>query len=143
MKKKSSTMMAFIIFMIVFVIIIISIVIYNSLFKKEYSCIDYGSNTLYTFKSEKEMHKVCDQFNVVDEDRIMSNYDIYDDLINTNDPDFVFYPYINADKKLSIIVAISNCDNPNQAKEKAIAWFKNHSYNISDYTVEYEYPCEQ
>ena len=142
MKKKSSTMIALIVFIIVFLIIIISLVIYNSLFKKEYSCIDYGSNTTYTLKSEKEMHKVCDQFNGVEEDRLMSNYDIYDDLISTNDPDFAFYPYINADKKLSIIVAISNCDNPNQAKEKAVAWFKNHSYIISDYTIEYEYPCE-
>ena len=142
MKKKNSKMMVLNGFIIVFIIIVICIVIYNSLYKKEYSCIDYGSNTLYTFKSEKEMHKVCDQFNGVEEDKIMSSYDIYDDLINTNDPDFVFYPYINADKKLSIIVAISNCDNPNRAKEKAIAWFRNHSYNIRDYTIEYEYPCE-
>ena len=141
--KNKSTMTALIIFIIVFAIFMIGFIIYKSFFGKEYSCIDYSSNTEYTFKSEKEMHEVCDQFNGVAEDNAMSNYSIYDDLINNNDPDFAFYPYINADKELSIIIAISNCENPNLAKTKAIAWFKNHSYNINDYTIEYEYPCEQ
>lgn len=141
--KNKNTLMALIIFLIVFVLFIIGYVIYNSFFSKEYSCIDYSSGTTYTFKSEKEMHEVCDKFNGVEDDKKMNSYSIYNDLININDPDYAFYPYVNSDDKLSIIIAISNCDNPNQAKEKAIAWFKNHSYNINDYTIEYEYPCEQ
>ena len=138
-----STKFSLIIFLIVFVLIIICFFIYNRYFKKEYSCTDYSSNTLYTFKSEKEMHEVCDKFNGIEDDKILSSYDIYDDLVNTDDPDFVFYPYVNVNGELSIIIAISNCENPSKAKEKAIAWFKNHSYNINDYTIEYEYPCEQ
>ena len=140
--KNKSTIVALIIFIVVFTVFIIGFIIYKSFFKKEYSCTDYSTNTTYTFKSEEEMHEVCDKFNGVEDDNTMTSYNIYNDLINTNDPDFAFYPYADGDK-LSIIIAISNCDNPNKAKEKAIAWFKNHSYNINDYTIEYEYPCEQ
>ena len=87
------------------------------------------------------MHKVCDNLYENDEDKIMDTYIIYNDLIEVDDPDFAFYPYINSDNKLSIIITIANCDNPTLAKEKAEKWFSDNSYNINDYTIEYEYPC--
>ena len=88
------------------------------------------------------MHKVCDSLNGTDDDAIMDNYAIYDDLINANDPSYAFYPYINSDKTLSIIIAIVDCNNQALAKDKAEKWFSDHSYNMGDYTIEYEYPCE-
>ena len=33
-------------------------------------------------------------------------------------------------------------NNPNEAKNDSIEWFRKHSYNINDYKIEYEYPCE-
>ena len=143
MMKKNSTMISLVVFVIAFIIIILGFVIYNSLNKKTYSCIDYSSNTTYTFDNEEEMHEVCDKFNGVEEDKIIDSYTIYNDLINENNDSFTLYPYVNSDKKLSIIITIIDCDNPNTAKEKAIKWFHDHSYNINDFTIEYEYPCEQ
>ena len=141
--KKNSTMISIAIFLIVFVVIIMGFVVYNRFIKKEYTCTDYSSNTTYTFDSEEEMHAVCDKFNGVEDDKILGSNSIYEDLVNTNDPDFAFYPYVNSNDEISIIIAISNCDNPSKAKEKAIRWFSDRSYNINDYTIEYEYPCEQ
>ena len=110
--------------------------------KEEYSCYDYETNTTYTFKTEKEMQEVCSSFNGAEEDNTMNSYNIYEELINTDDRDgFSFDPYVR-NNELVIIVQIIDCDNPGKAKEKAKAWFKEHSYNINNFTIEYETPCE-
>lgn len=127
--------------LIVFIVFIVTFLIINRFNKTEYSCYDYENNKTYTFKTEEEMHQVCDNLNT-EEDQLLETYSIYNDLINTDEQRFAFYPYINSDKKLSIVIAISDCDDPISAKEQAEKWFSNHSYNINDYSVEYEYPCD-
>jgi len=139
--KKKNILVPIIAFVIVFVVVIGIYLIYNYFNKAKYSCVDYSTNTYYEFKTEKEMHEVCDKFNGVEEDKKLEKYPIYNELIKVNDEDFAFYPYINSDDNLSITIAISNCDNPTAAKDKALKWFKDHSYNISDYNIEYESPC--
>ncbi len=142
MRKKKNSKMLLLIGGLVFIVILI-VILYLYFSKDKYSCIDYETHTYYSFSNEEEMHKVCDQFNGTLEDKKMNSYDIYNDLINANYSDFSFAPYINSDNKLSIIIAITDCDKPNEAKSNAIKWFKNHNYNINDYIIEYEYPCEQ
>ena len=132
------------ILVIIIVFILVSTISYsliNLLNSDKYFCFDYDTDTYYSFKTEEEMHEVCDKFNGVEDDKKMSNYTIYDDLINANDRSFSFDPYINSNNELSIIVKIIDCNNQESAKEKAKKWFSNHSYNINDYVIEYEYPC--
>ncbi len=137
---KKNKVIPLIVFVVVFLIIICVYFLLNS--NTKYSCIDYRTDTYYEFNNEEEMHAVCDKFNGVDDDKIMDNYTIYNDLKDVNEEDFAFYPYINSDETLSITIVISNCDNPTFAKAKAEKWFRNHSYNINDYVIEYEYPCD-
>lgn len=139
--KNKEKIIPIIVFLMTFIVFIITFLIINRSNKTEYSCYDYANDKTYTFKTEEEMHQVCDNLNV-EEDQLLESYPIYNDLINTDDSSFAFYPYINSDKKLSIVIAISDCDNPTSAKAKAEKWFSNHSYNINDYTIEYEYPCD-
>ena len=128
----------------ILVLVVIFIVVYSitdTLMKKNndtYSCYDYTSDTYYTFKTEQEMHEVCDQF----DDNNINNYTIYDELINTDDNNgYSFDPYVR-DNELVIIVAITDCTNPEQAKENARKWFSDHSYDINNFKIEYENPCE-
>ena len=139
---KKSTVIAIIVFIGVLFVIVTSYVIYNNLSKEKYYCTDYETNTTYIFNTEDEMHEVCDKFSGVEKDKTMKSYKIYDDLINNKDNRFTFYPYVSADNKLNIIITIIDCNNKELAKEKAVEWFKNHSYDINDYTIEFEYPCE-
>ncbi len=141
MKKKKNMNNVFIAVTVI-VVLLVFYLVYNSITKDKYSCVDYETNTYYTFKTESDMHKVCDKFNGVEEDKQLNSYEIYDDLINADEYGFTFDPYINSNEELSIIVIITDCNHPKEARERAINWFKNHSYNISDYTIEYEYPCE-
>jgi len=126
----------------VLIVLLLGYLIISNSKKEEYSCTDYETNQTYTFTSEEEMHKICDQFNGTEEDTIISQYDIYNALINTNNDSFSFYPYLEGNKKLAIIVTITDCDKPTQAKEQVSKWFENHSYNINDYQIDYEYPCD-
>ena len=141
MKKKKNMNIVFIAVTVI-VVLLVFYLVYNSITKDKYSCVDYETNTYYTFKTESDMHKVCDKFNGVEEDKQLNSYEIYDDLINADEYGFTFDPYINSNDGLSIIVIITDCNHPKEARERAINWFKNHSYNISDYAIEYEYPCE-
>ena len=141
MKKKKNMNNVFIAVTVI-VVLLVFYLVYNSITKDKYSCVDYETNTYYTFKTESDMHKVCDKFNGVEEDKQLNSYEIYDDLINADEYGFTFDPYINSNDGLSIIVIITDCNHPKEARERAINWFKNHSYNISDYAIEYEYPCE-
>ena len=142
MKNNISNYIFIVVFIVVFLIVVSIFSLTNSN-KEEYSCYDYGSNKTYTFKSEEEMHEVCDKLNGQTDDEILNNYSIYEDLMNTDDNNgFSFDPYVSGEQ-LVIIVAITDCNNPEGAKEKARQWFKNHSYNINDYVIEYENPCER
>ena len=127
------------IFIILLIIGIIYLFYNNS--KEKYSCIDYDTNTTYTFKTEQEMHSVCDKFNGIEEDKLIQKYPIYKDLINANEEAFTFEPYMDGNNKLGIIIIIIDCERPEIAKKQAKEWFINHSYNIKDYTIDYEYPC--
>ena len=139
--KNNSTLVAIGVFIGVLVVFIVGYFVFKPT-KKVYSCTNYETNEVYTFDSEEEMHKVCDNLSNDDDDQLLESYPIYKDLVNTNDSSFAFYPYINSDKKLSIIIAVTDCNNVEGAKEKVKKWFSNHSYNINDYTIEYEYPCD-
>ena len=140
--KNKNLIIALSISGIVLVLFLIGYLIISNLNKEEYTCTDYETNQTYVFKNEKEMHEVCDKFNGTEADAILSQYNIYNDLINNNDSSFNFYPYVDSNNQLAIIVSISNCENKDLAKEKAISWFREHSYNINDYQVDFEYPCE-
>ena len=87
------------------------------------------------------MHSVCDKFNGIEEDKLIQKYPIYKDLINANEEEFIFEPYIDSNNNLAIIIIITDCKNPEIARKKSKEWFINHSYNIKDYTIDYEYPC--
>lgn len=137
-----NNVIALLVFIGVLIIFIIGFGIYSYNSKDNYSCIDYETNTYYSFKTEKEMREVCNKFNGIEEDTIMSSYSIYNDLINVKDNSFSFSPYVESDNKLAIIVIILDCNNPDNAKKKAIQWFSDHSYNIADYHIDYEYPCQ-
>lgn len=50
-------------------------------------------------------------------------------------------PYINSNNNLAIIIIITDYKNPEIAKKQAKEWFINHSYNIKDYIIDFEYPC--
>lgn len=131
------------VFIITFAIITSLFYIINNSKKNKYSCYDYENNINYKFSTEEEMHEVCDNLNSGEkENQIMDKYNIYNDLKEVNDPDFAFYPYVNSDDELTIIITILECNNKTLAKQKAENWFINHSYNINDYTIEYEYACE-
>ena len=141
MMKEKEKIIPLVVFVLTFVIVIVIFFIINSSNKQEYSCYDYENEKTYTFESEEEMHKVCDKLNGGAEDELLASYPIYEDLIDVNDSDFAFYPYINDDQELEIIIAIANCDTPDLAKKRADSWFDEHHYDINDYNVEYEYPC--
>ena len=126
----------------IFIIFIVIYLIINTN-KYNYSCYDYENDINYTFKTEEEMHAVCDKITGEEEDKIMNTYPIYNDLINEDDSSYAFYPYINDNKTLSIIVTVLDCDNPTRVVDKVEKWFKNHNYNITDYNIEYEYPCNE
>jgi len=140
--RKSKNKSTILIIVVVIIVLLFIYFIYNIINKEKYSCIDYETNTYYTFKTESDMHKVCDKFNGVEDDKKLNSYEIYNDLINADEYGFTFDPYINSNNELSIIVIITDCNHPKEAKERAINWFKKHSYNIGEYTIEYEYPCE-
>lgn len=137
---KKSTMVFIIAFIVVFIVVFS--ILEATMNQTNYSCYDYETNTTYTFKTEEEMQEVCSSYNGVEEDNTMNSYNIYEELINTDDRDgFSFDPYVR-NNELVIIVQIIDCDNPEKAKEKVKAWFKEHSYNINNFTIEYETPCE-
>lgn len=132
-----------IVFVLVFIIVIGMFYLFNNKEDKmEYSCYDYETEKTYTFETEEEMHKVCDKLNGGEEDQLLSDYLIYDDIVKSNEESFAMIPYMNDDKELAIIIAISDCKNPDKAKADAKKWFSDHSYNINDYNIDYEYPCE-
>jgi hypothetical protein len=138
--KNNNNYISIAVFVVVFLVVfgIFQLVNMN---KDKYSCFDYENNVTYTFKTEEDMHEVCDKLNGVADDNVMNSYSIYDELINTDDSNgFSFDPYV-LDDELVIIVAITDCDNPELAKERARQWFKDHSYNINDFKIEYENPC--
>ncbi len=140
--KDKNKIVPVVVFFITFIVFISIFFILGNSNKKVYSCYDSENDVNYTFNTEEEMHEVCDKFITNDDnDEALETYDIYNDLIKVNDPDFAFYPHVS-DNKLYIIISIVNCNNPYKAKEKAIKWFSDHSYNINDYNIEYEYPCE-
>ncbi len=140
--KNKEKIIPLLVFTMTFIIFIVVFIIVNNSNKAKYSCFDYQTNQTYTFNTEEEMHAVCDKLEGIEEDQIMESYPIYNDLKNVNDPDFAFYPYIDSDNNLNIIIAITNCNNPEYAKEKAKKWFSDHSYNINEYNIEYENPCD-
>ena len=144
MMKNKETIIPLLIFITTFVLVIIVFFVFNNSKKNEYSCYDSENNITYSFDTEEEMHEVCDNLNSTEteEDKILDSYEIYNDLLNVEEDDFAYYPYVNSDKSLTIIIAISYCNNQAAAKAHAEKWFSDHSYNINDYTVEYEYPCE-
>lgn len=118
-------------------------VLYSLFFKTIYYCTDNVNNIQYTFDTEEEMNAFCDNLGQNKEkDSAISSFSIYNDLINNNDPGYTFYPYADSNNNFVITVVIVDCENPQNAKNKSIEWFKNHSYNINDYKIEYEYPCE-
>ena len=139
--KDKNLKIAIIVFGIVLVLFIIGYLIYTN--KNKYTCTDYETKTTYTFKNAKDMHEVCDNFNGVKDDQVLETYDIYHDLIKSNNKAYSFYPYLDDNKQLAIIITITDCNNPQEAEEKANKWFSEHSYNINDYHIDYEYPCEQ
>ena len=138
MKEFKSTIIALVIFICIFSLVL---VLYKVITKPTYVCTDTTNNVEYTFDSEEEMNAFCDNLNVID-DSAMASLNIYNDLINNNDSRFSFYPYLDSKNKMNIIVVIVDCQNPVGAKNGAIEWFSNHSYNINDYEIDYEYPCE-
>ena len=141
--KNKNNLIPIIVFVVTFVLVFLLIYLRaNHANKQKYSCYDYINNVEYTFATEEEMHEVCDKLNGDEEDQLLATYDIYHDILEIDDPDFSLYPYINSDKELTITIAISNCDTPEAAKAKAKKWFSNHNYNIKDYNIEYEYPCD-
>lgn len=132
-----------VIFVLVFIIVMGLFYLFNNRDAKEkYSCYDYETGTTYTFETEEEMHKVCDKFNGQEEENLLSTQSIYEDIVNSNEEGFAMIPYMNDDKELAIIVAISDCKNPEKVKANVKKWFSDHSYNINDYIIDYEYPCE-
>jgi len=138
MKKYNSTIIA----LVIFVVMILFVIIFSkSFFKTTYICTDTTNNVEYTFDTEDEMNSFCDNLSIVD-DSSMSSNSIYYDLINNNDKRFSFYPYLDSNNNFTIITVIVDCNNPNEAKNDSIEWFRKHSYNINDYKIEYEYPCE-
>ena len=144
--KNKEKMFPILVAVVTFIVVIAIFLIINANKKDKYSCYDSTNDITYTFETEEEMHEVCDNLNSeveeeLDKEDEFASYPIYNDLVNAEDPSFAFYPYINDDNKLSIIVAIADCDNVELAKSKARKWFSDHSYNISDYTIEYENPC--
>lgn len=140
MMKNKNTVVPIIVFVITFVVFLVIFFIVSSLNDEKYFCIDYEKKIKYTFKTEEKMHQFCDKLNGGEEDQVLEESDIYKDLIKVDDPGFAFYPFV-VDKKLHIIIAISDCQNPNAAKERAIKWFSDNNYNINDYNVEYENSC--
>ena len=125
MMKNKNTVVPIIVFVITFIVFLVIFFIVSSLNEEKYSCIDYEKKIKYTFKTEE---------------KILEESDIYKDIVKVDDPGFAFYPFV-VDKKLHIIIAISDCQNPNAAKERAIKWFSDNNYNINDYNVEYENSC--
>ena len=138
MKKYKSTLIAVAVFVCIFGLVLI---LYNTIFKTEFVCTDVTNNTKYKFDTKEEMDAFCDNLSTID-DSSMTTFPIYDDLINNNDSRFSFYPYIDSDNQFTITVVIVDCLNPNDAKNQSINWFRNHGYDINDYNIEYEYPCE-
>ena len=96
--KDNSKMIPIIVFTVTFIIVILLFFVFNNSKKAKYSCYDYKTDTTYTFKTEEEMHEVCDQLENNEEDQLLDSYTIYNDLLEVDDPDFAFYPYINNDK---------------------------------------------
>lgn len=139
--KDKEKIIPLVVFVLTFIIVIVIFTVFSNSKKQVYSCYDYENDKTYTFETEEEMHQVCDKLDGVEEDKLLSSNPIYEDLIATNDSDFAFYPYINDEQELVITIAISNCDTPDLAKKKAVDWFSEHSYDINDYIIEYEYPC--
>ena len=140
MMKNKNTVVPIIVFVITFVVFLVIFFIVSSLNDEKYFCIDYEKKIKYTFKTEEKMHQFCDKLNGGEEDQILEESDIYKDIVKVDDSGFAFYPFV-VDKKLHIIIAISDCQNPNAAKERAIKWFSDNNYNINDYNVEYENSC--
>lgn len=137
MKNYKSTIISLVVFIICF---FIAICFYTSISKPKFVCTDVTNNKEYTFDTKEEMDAFCDTLSKT-EDEKMTSSSIYYDLINNNDSRFSFYPYIDGNNKFTITVVIVDCQNPSEAKNKAIEWFQNHSYNINDYNIEFEYPC--
>ena len=75
MKKKKNMNNVFIAVTVI-VVLLVFYLVYNSITKDKYSCVDYETNTYYTFKTESDMHKVCDKFNGVEEDKQLNSYEI-------------------------------------------------------------------
>ena len=106
-----------VVFIVVFVVVFITVfcILQTVMNSSKYSCYDYENNVNYTFKTEEEMHEVCDEINGVNDDNTMNSYSIYEELISEDDKNgFSFDPYVRNDE-LVIIVAITDCDNPEQA----------------------------
>lgn len=139
--KNKNTLIPIIVFVFIFVLFLIIFLSGSNSNKNKYYCIDQAKGIKYTFKTKEKMETFCRKLNGDEDDLLLEGYDIYNDLINVDDSSFVFYPYINENKKLSIIIAISDCQNPEAAKDKAIKWFSDNNYNISDYVIEYEDSC--
>lgn len=140
MMKNKNTVVPIIVFVITFAVFLVIFFIVSSLNEEKYSCIDYEKKIKYTFKTEEKMHQFCDKLNGGEEDQVLEESDIYKDLIKVDDPGFAFYPFV-VDKKLHIIIAISDCNDPDGAKKRAIKWFSDNNYDINDYSIEYENSC--
>ena len=138
MKNFKSIIVALVVFIGIFSLVFI---LYKVIAKPTYICTDTTNNVQYTFDNEDDMNIFCDNLSKND-DSVISSFNIYNDLINNNDNRFSFYPYLDSSNNLIITIVIVDCNNPEDAKNKAIEWFGNHSYNINDYKVEFEYPCE-
>jgi len=138
--KNKNTLIPIMVFVVTFIVVFIIFFSFSNLKNKKYYCIDQAKGIKYTFKTKEKMESFCNKINGEEEDQILEKYAIYNDLIKVNDPGFAFYPFVN-DKKLIIVIAISDCNNPDGAKERAIKWFSDNNYDINDYNIEYENSC--
>ncbi len=142
---KKNTLYSIFVFIGVFVVVVGGYYIYTLLTnpsEEKYSCIDYETNTTYSFATEEEMHEVCDKFNGKEYDEKLENYPEHEEITEAEDESFSFYPYVNSDNKLAIIVVLLDCNDIDGAKQKALNWLTNKGYNLNNYVIEYEYPCE-
>jgi len=148
---KKSNLYALFVFIGVFLVFIIGYYVYTSINsngdnKQVYSCIDYETNTEYTFDNEEEMHSVCDKFNTneVKEENNNSNSNEQNtgkDTVEEVEEAFDFYTYEKNNGKKAVIVLILDCNDIDATKKKALRKFSADGHNLNEYVVEYQYPC--
>ena len=143
---KKSTLYAIFVFIGVFLVFIIGYYIFPGATnnnKKVYSCINYETNTEYTFDNEEEMHAVCDSFNTNEqkEEKENSNEKTEKENVEEVEEAFDLYTYVKSDGKKAVIVLVLDCNDIDATKKKALKKFSDEGHNLNEYVIEYQYPC--